>query len=76
MAISTVDRELQEYLSNFGQGQKQRLLEYARTIASETPRGVPGPSLDRFWGRISEDDAREMLKVIEEECEQIDPDGW
>ena len=75
MAISTIDRELQEHLANFGQEQKQRLLEYARALASR-PEAGSGRALLRHAGTISEEGGREMLKAIEEDCEQIDPDGW
>ena len=28
------------------------------------------------FGAISDEDAEEMMRIIEEECERIDPDDW
>ena len=39
-------------------------------------RGVPGKTLLRFAGTIPADDLDLMERVIEEECEQVDADGW
>lgn len=41
-----------------------------------TPPGVPGRDLQHLAGLFTPEDAAEMMRVIEEDCERIDPDGW
>jgi len=41
-----------------------------------TPPGISGPEALQFVGLFSKEDADEMMRVIEEDCERIDPDGW
>ena len=55
--------------------QKQVLL-FAKNLKSSAPCGTPGSELLRFSGTISDEDAQEMMKAIEEGCEQIDYDEW
>lgn len=35
-----------------------------------------GRPLSKFFGTISDEDAREMREAIEEAFEQVDPDEW
>ncbi len=41
-----------------------------------TPPGISGPDALQFVGLFSKEDAGEMMRVIEEDCERIDPDEW
>ncbi len=41
-----------------------------------TPPGISGPAALQFAGLFSKEDADEMKRVIEEDCERIDPNGW
>lgn len=74
--MSPVERELKQRLSLLGPNEKRQLLEYARTLNVPPKRGVPGPELLALAGTLSEEDAREMLQVIEESFEGIDPHAW
>jgi hypothetical protein len=38
--------------------------------------GLPGEEMLRFAGTISRDDLDQMERIIEEECERIDPEEW
>jgi hypothetical protein len=74
--MSAVERELQSRIAQLGPEEKRRLLEYTRTLGTSRPRGTPGSALRPLFGSISEEDARQMSKAIEEGCEQVDADGW
>ncbi len=51
-------------------------LDAIRSLRGARVRGAPGRDLLASFGRISEEDAREMARVIDEECERIDPNYW
>lgn len=53
-----------------------RVLEFARTLASSAPRGVPGKQLLRFAGTIPAGDVELIRQAIEQGCEQVDINGW
>ncbi len=42
----------------------------------DLPRGMSGQELLKLAGTISDDDAKLMMQVIEEECERVDPHEW
>ena len=42
----------------------------------QVPSGVSGRDLLRFSGFWTAEEADEVRRVIEEECERVDPDGW
>lgn len=50
-----------EQLKDLPQELQWRVLEFTRTLAIPTPKGVPGQQLLRFSGIISPDDAQRML---------------
>ena len=74
-----VQSELLSYLGQLAQSDQARVVDFARILtgAPKPPiRGVPGKDLLKFAGTISHEDAQEMIKAIEEGCEQIDADSW
>ena len=51
----------------------------ARVVVTLLPENAQQHGEDTWEslsGLLSAEDAEQMLKVIEEECERIDPDGW
>jgi hypothetical protein len=74
-----IQSELLSYLGQLPVDAQARVVDFARTLAdSENTKkvGVPGKDLLRFAGTIPHEDCLEMLKAIEEGCEQIDPNEW
>jgi hypothetical protein len=63
-------------LDRLGRDDQLRLLEFARSLESGQPRGTSGKDLMHLAGILPKEDAEEMMRIIEEECEQVDPDGW
>jgi predicted DNA-binding antitoxin AbrB/MazE fold protein len=43
------------------------------TVVGEQPTGRP---FEGWVGTLPDDEAREMIQVIEEEFERVDPDEW
>jgi hypothetical protein len=71
-----LERELHDYLAALAPAQQRQVLEYARALGEAPRRGVPGQALTRFAGVMAPEDAAAMAQVVEEGCEQIDPNGW
>jgi plasmid stability protein len=54
-----------------------QLLKEALGLAESRPREPKVyHDLDWFFGSITDEEADEMLRVIEDECERIDEDEW
>lgn len=69
-----VERELRKQLDQLSVEQQQRVVEFARRLAADETTG--GGGLLRFAGSIPPDDLAAMAKVIEEDCEQANPNEW
>jgi hypothetical protein len=55
---------------------QRRVLEFTRSLAKSSPRGVPGRRLVSFCGSIKPDDLRLMSQAIEDGCERVDANEW
>lgn len=64
-----------EQLNTLPDEQQQRLLDFARSLAS-SPEGIAGSQLLRFAGAIDADDVCLISEAVEEGCEGIDPHEW
>lgn len=81
MVDTAIKEELEKEMDRLPVPMQQRVLDFAHALVLSEPKdperkGVPGRELLRFAGLMSHEDAAEMLKAIEEECERIDPHGW
>lgn len=76
MVSSTVEKELHQQLEHLPLGQQRRVLDFARALAAAQSHGVAGEKLLRFAGAISADDLKTMSQAIEDDCEQVEADGW
>lgn len=76
MVSSILERELHEHLERLPEPKQRAVVEYARGLAVEKPKGVPGKDLFKFIGTIEPDDIALMKRAIEEECERVDLDEW
>ena len=71
-----VEQELRMQLDQLSVDKQRRVVEFARRLASEEETVVEGGGLLRFAGSIPPDDLAAMARVIEEGCEQTNPDEW
>ncbi len=79
MVDAQIQDALLKQLDAMPLGQQRRVLDYAKSLASEKsslPPAIPGSEWVKFAGTISDEDAQQMMQAIEEGCERIDPDGW
>lgn len=76
MVDNSLRDELLKEVDQLPPALQRRVLDYARAMADSTPQGTPGTELLQFAGIMSPAEADEFLRVIEEGCEQVDPNGW
>jgi hypothetical protein len=76
MIESSIREEILSEVDRLNSEQQRRVLEFARSLASLKPAGVPGKELLSFAGTIELDDLLVMSKVIEDDCEQVRADEW
>lgn len=76
MIDATIQRKLLAQVAQLSEEKQRRVLDFAHALAGSTPRGVPGSQLLRFAGTMTQEEAKEMLTAIEEDCERVDPDEW
>jgi hypothetical protein len=64
-----LERELAEVMATLGPQDREEVLEFARSLKDDDD--TPTPSLLRFAGSISREDAELMRRAIEEEFGMI-----
>ncbi len=75
MVSSTLERELHEQLERLPEPRQRKVVEYARGLAEEKPKGISGQEFLALTGTLEPDDVALMKKAIEE-CERVDLDEW
>ena len=63
--------ELLKQIDQLPSDMQKQVLIYAKSLSSSGPLGTPGREFLRLAGTMSVEDAQEMLKAIEEDCERI-----
>lgn len=81
MAVTTVEQQIIEQVKQLDDQNKERLLAYALMLAIPTtplPQGTPAEELFALAAEIKfdPDSLNEIAQAIEEDCEQVDLDGW
>ncbi|REJ85166.1 MAG: hypothetical protein DWQ45_19495 [Planctomycetota bacterium] len=71
-----MESELSTCLGKLPVEKQRQVLEFARTLATAPPHGVPGSNLLRFAGAINESDLNAMSQAIQDGCERVDVDEW
>ncbi len=74
MIQNQLRQEILHEIDRLPDERQHRALRLIRRLA--TPRGAPVEALLPYFGCIDDESAKEMTMAIEEECEQVDPDGW
>ena len=74
--VSTIETEIFDHLHQLPVEQQRHVLEYVRSLAKDTKKGVSGEALLRFAGVINSNDLTKMTEAIEAGCEQIDARDW
>ena len=78
MLQTNVKDQIINRLDGFTVEQQQKILEYMESMASQLPVGVgtAGTDLLHYAGTLSKEEAEEMIRVIEQQCERIDTSDW
>lgn len=72
----SIESQILALLNNLSEEQQQRVLDYARSLITKQPVGVPGKELLQFAGAISLEDTHLMLEAVEKDCGKIDESEW
>lgn len=75
--MSQLSRQIDflETLDQLPEEAQDRVKDLVRFLAAKRVV-LPGKHLTPLHGTIDLEDAREMSRAIEEDCERIDSDGW
>jgi ERCC4-type nuclease len=76
VSMSALEEEITERLKNLSPEKREQVLEYTRSLGDAPRRNALKSELWRFRNTFSPEEAEEIKRVIEEECERVDPDGW
>ena len=72
-----IERELQEEISRLPSAQQRRVLDFARSLSSDSQHnGSAGRNLLEYAGTIEKDDLAIIEQVIHQGCETVNPDEW
>ncbi len=55
---------------------QKKVQDFVHALIATLPKGVTGKSLLHFAGKISKEDANEMIKIVDEGCEKVDLHEW
>ena len=61
-----LERELHEHLERMPEPKQREVVEYARVLADEKPKGISGKEFLALTGTIEPDDLELMKRAIEE----------
>ncbi|MFB3920840.1 MAG: hypothetical protein ACE145_03915 [Terriglobia bacterium] len=76
MTDPSIQREILGELGRLNPADQKKVLTFARSLAERELKGTPGKDLLRFAGAFPEEDLKEMARIIEEDCERVDPSEW
>ena len=55
---------------------QSQVLKFVQSLEEPKMKGTPGRQLLKFAGSVASDDLCLMSKAIDEDCAQVDSDGW
>lgn len=76
MIRRSITDELMDEMRRLEEGERRRVLEYARSLSERPPKGTRGEALGEHFGVWPADVADEISAAIEEGCERVNLDAW
>lgn len=67
--------EFLQILDELPEEAQNQVVDLVRRLASKI-KGVSGRRLEPLAGTLDPEQARLMMKAIEDDCEAVDPHGW
>ncbi|NDJ51745.1 MAG: hypothetical protein GYB68_01520 [Chloroflexi bacterium] len=71
-----LEQEILDHLRRLSDAQRQRVLDYIRTLEPERPQGTPAHVLKGFVGHIPDEELDRMERAIDDDLGQVNPDAW
>ena len=73
---SVLQQQIIQELNNLPLEMQIKVRDFAYALKISIPKGTAGKELLQFAGIMSKEEAKEIEKIIEEGCEQIDEESW
>lgn len=71
-----IEKEIISQLNKLPPEKQQEVLHFLRALTINHPIGIPGKDLLSFAGSIETHELEVMARVIEEDCEKVNPNEW
>jgi hypothetical protein len=75
MVAVSLEREIVQTLAKLAPAQQRQVLDFVRFLSVNSV-GVSGQSLLSFAGTVAHADLVQMQAIIEQDCEQVNPNDW
>lgn len=72
----SVTDEISKELRKLSPPERHSVLQYIKNLVSSGQRKVDWVEFEQAIGSIPSENIREMERIIDEGCEQIDNEGW
>jgi hypothetical protein len=76
MIRPNIEDEIRQRVASLSHLHQERVLDFVRALGAAPPSGEGGRGVLRFAGSWPVDQLDEIGRVIEADCEQVDPDAW
>ncbi len=76
MAETSLEKNILDEVHKLATPQKERVLEFARSLVNDQAPGISGECLLRFAGAIDKANLEEIAQAIERGCERVDYNEW
>jgi hypothetical protein len=73
--MSIKERKMQ-FIEKYISIDNESLLDALDAMLNQSVKAEPKPSIYNLLGVMTHDEAAQMKKVIQENCENINPDDW
>jgi hypothetical protein len=71
MVEDNIKSELLERMDKLTPTMQKRVVEYAQSLVESSPQGNSGAEFLKFAGIMTPEEAKEVLRAIEEDCELV-----
>jgi hypothetical protein len=76
MADTSLREEILQEVNSLTPEMQSRVLQFARKLADEPNKDSSGKGILSLAGSMAPEEADEMIKLIDEDCESVDADEW
>lgn len=73
---SNMHNEILSELEQLNIGKQKKVLDFIHSLNDGAPRGAAGKELLKFAGILTPEEGKELLKIIDKDCGEIDFSEW